>query len=175
MTGLAGLSRHCWHLKNHQDHDMNKFQFDKSDIIESASGESDELSAESQGRIGVGIPSNKTKIILTVHVPLIAQNIRIKGYLRNSAWPDGCGMSSSDWKEVDLFKHHEPIGWASAGHVARGTTPTSQWVSATFVNWSHCNPRHGRLQVFYKLPCCSKSEIKLLEVDASIQEPFFVP
>jgi len=154
---------------------MEQLKIKESEIIEIAASKTEELSAESQGRIGTGKPGNESRITLKVHVPLAAQITSIKGYLRNTAWPDGCGLGTSHWIEANLFKYHEPIGWAYAGHVARGSTPTSQWVCATFVNWSHCNPRNGRLQVFYKVPGSSKDEVKIDEVDPSIQGPMMMP
>lgn len=154
---------------------MKHLKIEQSEILEAVSAASDEISAESQGRIGTGRPGSERRITLKVHAPLTAQITRIKGYLRNAAWPDGCDLGSSHWIEANLFTYHEPIGWAYAGHVARGTTPTSQWVSATFVNWSNCNARHGRLQVFYKFPGSLIGEVQVEEVDPSIQEPFLMP
>ncbi|MFV9646142.1 MAG: hypothetical protein ACNYWU_09995 [Desulfobacterales bacterium] len=151
---------------------MGQLKIEQREIVESLL-KSDEISAESQGRIGTGTPGRESRITLKVHAPLNAQITRIKGYLRNAAWPDGCDLGSSHWVEADLINYHEPIGWAYAGHLTRGTTPTSQWVSATFVNWSHCNARYGRLQVFYKFPGSKVEEIKTTEVDPELQGPIW--
>ena len=127
--------------------------------------------AESQSRIGTGSPDTHNYQQLIVHVPLGAQISRVKGYLRNCAWPDGCDLGSDQWVEVDLTKHHEPIGWATAGNLRQGSTVTSQWVSAIFENWSDCNARYCRLQVFYKLPASDPSETTIAAVSAGLVNP----
>lgn len=152
---------------------MEQLKIKEEEIFDSVS-KSEEVSVESQGRIGEGNPENKSRITLKVHIPLNAQITRVKGYLRNAAWPDGSDLGSSHWIEADLINYHEPIGWAYAGHLKRGTTPLSQWISATFVNWSDCNARYGRLQVFYKFPDSKIEDIKMSEVDPDLQGPIHI-
>ena len=126
--------------------------------------------AESVSRIGNAPHTTITKT-LTVHVPLNSQIGQIKGYLRNTPWPDGCDLKPTTFVEVNLTTNHDPIGWSGGGDVKRGSTPTSQFVTATFRNWSHCNPRECRLRVYYTLPTEHISDVQFVELDPDLLGP----
>lgn len=147
---------------------INVIEFDRELVIAKIANSTEEQFTEAQTRIGTGTPGNETSKGLIAHVPLTAQITSIKAFLRNSAWPDGCALGNSDWHEAYLDHYHEPIGWAYAGHLTRGTTEHSQWVTIDVVNWSHCNPRFGMLRVYYKLPSINKDEINFLSVDNNL-------
>jgi hypothetical protein len=139
-------------------------EIDKVSIIKKITEEPVDLFAESQSKIGNGYPGHEASITLFVHVPLIAQITFIKGFLRNAAWPEGIDLGNTSWHEANLIRYHEPIGWSYAGHLTKGSTPTSQWVSATFVNWIG-NPRYGMLKVYYTIPVCKEGGIVFDKID----------
>ena len=131
--------------------------------------------AQSVSRIGNG-PHTTVFKTLEVHVPLNARIGQIKGYLRNTPWPDGCDLKPTTFVEVNLNNiNHDPIGWSGGGNVTQGSTATSQFVTAEFRNWSHCNPRECRLRVYYTLPTEHISDVQFVDVDPDLLGPNLPP
>lgn len=96
-------------------------------------------------------PQDGGHIQLRAYVPLTANVVAVRAYIRNKPWGQGqCSLGPSNWVLAQL-NGHEPMGWCRAESGGRGSTEQAQWVAVNFLSWSHCNSREAQLEVDYEI------------------------
>jgi hypothetical protein len=102
--------------------------------------------------IGKGTsPQSAGRVTLRAYVPLIANIVAIRAYIRNKPWGEGqCSLGPSNWVLAPL-DGREPMGWCRAEGRGQGSTEQAQWAAVEFISWSHCNSRDAKLEVDYEI------------------------